>query len=62
VAIVSQLSETDATTAVPARIVDGPRILVDGPVAFGALLQTHALVHIPAHAHEVAERSYTRSG
>jgi len=62
VAIVSQLSEADATTAVPARIVDGPRILVDGPVAFGALLQTHARVHIPAHADEIADRAYTRSG
>jgi hypothetical protein len=62
VAIVSQLSVADAATAVPARIVDGRRVLVDGPVSFAALLQTHAAVHIPAHADEVAERAYTRSG
>jgi hypothetical protein len=62
VAIVSQLSAADASTAVPARIVDGPRVLVDGPVPFAALLQTHADVHIRAHADEVLERALTRSG
>jgi hypothetical protein len=62
VAIVSQLSASDGATAVPARIVDGPRVLVDGPVAFAALLQTHTHVHIPAHADEVVERALTRSG
>jgi hypothetical protein len=62
VAIVSQLSAADASTAVPARIVDGPRVLVDGPVTFAALLQTHAREHIPAHADEVLERAFTRSG
>jgi hypothetical protein len=62
VAIVSQLSASDGATAVPARIVDGRRVLVDGPVPFVALLQTHADVHIPAHALEVAERAFTRSG
>jgi hypothetical protein len=61
VAIVSQLSVSDGATAVPARIVDGRRVLVDGPVPFVALLQTHAGVHIPAHAQEVAERAFTRS-
>ncbi len=61
VAIVSQLSVSDGATAVPARIVDGRRVLVDGPVPFVALLQTHAGVHIPAHALEVAERAFTRS-
>jgi len=61
VAIVSQLSVSDGSTAVPARIVDGRRVLVDGPVPFVALLQTHAGVHIPAHALEVAERAFTRS-
>jgi hypothetical protein len=59
VAIVSQLSAADAASAVPARIVDRPRVLVDGPVPFAALLQTHAHVHIPAHADEVAERALT---
>jgi len=34
---------------------------VDGPVPYVALLQTHAGVHIPAHALEVAERAFTRS-
>lgn len=62
VAIVSQLSASDGATAVPARIVDGPRVLVDGPVPFAILLQRHADVHIPAHALEVAERAFTRSG
>jgi hypothetical protein len=61
VAIVSQLSVSDGATAVPTRIVDGRRVLVDGPVPFVALLQTHAGVHIPAHALEVAERAFTRS-
>jgi hypothetical protein len=31
-------------------------------VPFAALLQTHADVHIPAHASEVLERAFTRSG
>lgn len=61
VAIVSQLSASDGATAVPARIVDGPRVLVDGPVPFAILLQRHADVHIPAHALEVAERAFTRA-
>jgi len=58
VAIVSQLSAADGATAVPARIVDGPRVLVDGPVPFVSLLRTHAGVHIPAHASEVLERGF----
>ncbi len=61
VAIVSQLSPSDAATAVPARIVDGARVLVDGPVPFAGLLQTHARVHIPAHAVEVVEKTLTRT-
>ena len=61
VAIVSQLSSSDGATAVPARIVDGRRVLVDGPVPFAMLLRTHADVHLPAHALEVAERAFTRS-
>lgn len=62
VAIVSQLSPSDAATAVPARIVDGPRVLVDGPVPSAGLLQTHARVHIPAHGVEVVEKALTRMG
>jgi len=58
---VSQLSLSDGATAVPARIVDGPRILVDGPVPFAILLRRHADVHIPVHALEVVERAFTRS-
>jgi hypothetical protein len=61
VAIVSQLSPSDAATAVPARIVDGARVLVVGPVPFAGLLQTHARVHIPAHAVEVLEKTLTRT-
>ena len=62
VAIVSQLSRSEAGIAVPARIVDGARVLVDGPVPFAGLLQTHARVHIPAHALEVLEKALTRTG
>ena len=62
VAIVSQLSVSDGATAVPARIVDGSRVLVDGPVPFAALLQAHSATHLPAHASEVLERAFTRSG
>jgi len=62
VAIVSQLNAADGATAVPARIVDGARVLVDGPVSFAVLLETHAGVHIPAHADEIVERAFTRSG
>jgi len=58
----SQLRASDGESAVPARIVDGPRVVVDRPVPFAALLQTHAHVHIPAHALEVAKRAFTRSG
>jgi hypothetical protein len=59
---VCQLSPSDGASALPARIVDGPRVLVDGPAPFAALLQTHAHVHIPGHALEVTERAFTRSG
>jgi hypothetical protein len=62
VAIVSQLSPSEAGIAVPARIVDGARVLVDGPVPFARLLQAHARVHIPAHAVELAEKALTRTG
>ena len=62
VAIVSQLTPSDAATAVPAWIVDGPRVLVDGPLPFGALLGTHARAHIPAHGVEVVEKTLTRTG
>ncbi len=62
VTIVSQLSPSEAATAVPTRIVDGARVLVDGPVPFAGLLQTHARVHIPAHAVEVVEKAFTRTG
>ena len=62
VAVVSQLSAADGATAVPARIVDGPRVLVDGPVPFAALLLTHARVHIPAHAVEVVEKERREVG
>jgi hypothetical protein len=62
VAVVSQLSPSDAATAVPARIVDGPRVLVDGPVPFAVLLAAHAREHLPAHTVEVAEKALTRTG
>lgn len=47
VAIVSQLSPSDAATAVPARIADGPRVLVDGP---GAVRGTPANARPRAHS------------
>jgi hypothetical protein len=62
VAVASKLDPDMAGTAVPSRIVDGDRVLVDGPIPFARLLLTHARVHIPQHTQEVAEKGLTRTG
>lgn len=55
VLLARQLDAAQAAVAVPARIVDGGAVRVDGPVPWAGVLNTHAQVHLPSHIEQLRE-------
>lgn len=50
VLLARRLGEREAATPVATRIFDGDVVRVDAPLPWSGVLNTHAEVHLPAHA------------
>ena len=53
--LAAQLDEAQAATPLPARIVDGGKVWLDGPIPVRGLLATQARAHLPMHARQLDE-------
>lgn len=54
IAVARRMTDEQAATVVSAYIVDGERVVVDGPVPIGQLVAVPAIVHLPGHANDLA--------